>query len=92
MEAGHNPAVRVAIAVLVVLVPALAAAPPYRPPFGAWSRLHGGEPILTPQGAGFEAAGVFNPTVVQDGDRYVMLYRAQDACGTSRLGNATSRR
>jgi predicted GH43/DUF377 family glycosyl hydrolase len=83
--------VRVAISVLVVLAPVLAAAPPYRPPFGAWSRLHGAEPILTPQGAGFEAAGVFNPTVVRDGDRYVMLYRAQDARGTSRLGIATSR-
>ena len=64
--------------------------PPYRPPFGAWSRLNGGEPILSPQGDGFEARGVFNPAVVRDGDRYVMLYRAQDARGTSRLGMAAS--
>lgn len=82
---------RVAIAALVLIAPVLAPAAAYRAPFGAWSRLHGGEPILVPQGAGFEAKGVFNPTVVRDGDRYVMLYRAQDEKGTSRLGIATSR-
>ena len=79
-----------AIAILALITPALAAGPPYRPPFGAWSRLQGGEPILTPQGDGFEAKGVFNPAVVRDGGRFVMLYRAQDAKGTSRLGIATS--
>jgi predicted GH43/DUF377 family glycosyl hydrolase len=73
------------------VVGATRAAPPaYEPPFGPWSRLHGAEPILVPQGAGFESAGVFNPAVVHDGERYVMLYRAQDAKGTSRLGLATS--
>jgi predicted GH43/DUF377 family glycosyl hydrolase len=60
-------------------------------PFGAWTRLHGGEPILVPRGSGFEAAGVFNPAVIKDGERYVMLYRAQDAKRTSRLGMAVSR-
>jgi predicted GH43/DUF377 family glycosyl hydrolase len=80
-----------AVAILaLVLTTALASDQPYRPRFGAWSRLHGGEPILTPQGDGFEAKGVFNPAVVRDGDRYVMLYRAQDAQGTSRLGMAIS--
>ena len=82
---------RLTIAVLVLLAQALASSSPYRPPFGPWSRLHGGEPILAPQGKGFEAAGVFNPTVIRDGDRYVMLYRAQDGRGTSRLGIATSK-
>lgn len=67
-----------------------APSPAFRPPFGAWTRLHAGEPILAPQGDGFEAAGVFNPAVIKDGVRYVMLYRAQDAKGTSRLGIATS--
>jgi predicted GH43/DUF377 family glycosyl hydrolase len=76
---------------LAVAAPLLAAGPAYRPPFGAWSRLHGGEPILVPQGTGFESRGVFNPAVIKDGDRYVMLYRAQDANGTSRLGIASSR-
>ncbi len=33
---------------------------------------------------------MFNPAVVKDGDRYVMLYRAQDASKTSRLALATS--
>ena len=69
----------------------LAATPaPFVPPLGPWTRLHGAEPILVPQGNGFEAAGVFNPAVIKDGDRYVMLYRAQDAKGTSALGRATS--
>ncbi|HVR70088.1 MAG TPA: glycoside hydrolase family 130 protein [Vicinamibacteria bacterium] len=79
-----------ALAGVGVLATARAADLDYRPPFGAWSRLHGGEPILVPQGAGFESAGVFNPAVIKDGARYVMLYRAQDAQGTSRLGLATS--
>jgi predicted GH43/DUF377 family glycosyl hydrolase len=62
----------------------------YTPPFGAWVRLNDGRPILAPHGTGFEARGVFNPAVVKHGDRFVMLYRAQDAAGTSRLGYATS--
>lgn len=75
-----------------VAAAAVAAAPPsFAPPFGDWTRLHGAEPILGPQGTDFEAAGVFNPAVIKDGDRYVMLYRAQDAKGTSRLGMATGR-
>ena len=76
----------------VVAAGALAAAPvSFAPPFGGWTRLHGAEPILGPQGTGFEAAGVFNPAVIKDGDRYVMLYRAQDSKGTSRIGIATGR-
>jgi predicted GH43/DUF377 family glycosyl hydrolase len=78
---------------VVIAAVAIAAAPvpAFRPPFGAWTRLHGGEPVLGPQGSGFEAAGVFNPAVIKDGQDYVMLYRAQDAKGTSRLGIARSR-
>lgn len=58
-------------------------------PFGKWRRASR-EPILAPQGGGFESAGVFNPAVVpKDGD-FVMLYRAQDSKGTSSLGYATS--
>ncbi|MGI8742201.1 MAG: glycoside hydrolase family 130 protein [Bryobacteraceae bacterium] len=48
------------------------------------------QPILKPQGEGFEAAGVFNPAVVRYDGRFVMLYRAQDRKGTSRLGYADS--
>jgi predicted GH43/DUF377 family glycosyl hydrolase len=76
---------------LAIAAPIGPASRPDTPPFGAFRRLHAGEPILTPQGDGFEAKGVFNPAVVKDGERYVMLYRAQDAHGVSRLGLATSR-
>jgi beta-1,2-mannosidase len=62
----------------------------FTPPFGPWKRLSR-QPILTPQGGGFESAGVFNPAVIKDGGHFVMLYRAQDKSGTSRLGYATSR-
>lgn len=58
-------------------------------PFGAWSRVSP-EPTLGPQGDGWESAGVFNPTVVRHDGKVVMLYRAQDKAGTSRLGYATS--
>jgi len=57
--------------------------------FGAWQRLSK-EPILAPQGAGWESAGTFNPAVIEHDGKYVMLYRAQDAQGTSRLGYAES--
>jgi predicted GH43/DUF377 family glycosyl hydrolase len=80
------------VAALLAAATAIAAvgAPPYRPPFGPWSRANGGDPILEPQRSGLEVSGVFNPAVVKDGDRYVMLYRAQDAGKTSRLLRATS--
>ena len=61
-----------------------------QPPFGAWTRVSD-KPILSPQGEGFESAGVFNPTVVKEGGKFVMLYRAQDRNGTSSLGYATSK-
>jgi beta-1,2-mannosidase len=80
---------------LVVGVLALSAAgfaprARYAPPFGPWTRANGGSPILEPQRSGIEMAGVFNPAVVQDGGRFVMLYRAQDGKGTSRIAMATS--
>ena len=61
-----------------------------QPPFGAWTRVSD-SPILSPQGDGFESAGVFNPSVVKQGSTFVMLYRAQDRNGTSSLGYATSK-
>jgi predicted GH43/DUF377 family glycosyl hydrolase len=54
-----------------------------------WSRLSPG-PIISPQGDGWEAAGTFNPAVVLHRGKFVMLYRAQDRDGTSRLGYAES--
>jgi predicted GH43/DUF377 family glycosyl hydrolase len=59
------------------------------PTFRSWHRT-AEEPILSPQGKGWEAAGTFNPAVVVREGKVVMLYRAQDAAGTSRLGYAES--
>jgi predicted GH43/DUF377 family glycosyl hydrolase len=47
-------------------------------------------PVLSPQGSGWESAGAFNPAVIVRDGKFVMLYRAQDAAGTSRLGYAES--
>src|SRR6267142_6973740 len=58
-------------------------------PFGTW-RGASDAPILAPQGSGWESAGTFNPAVVEYNGKFVMLYRAQDAAGTSRLGYAES--
>jgi predicted GH43/DUF377 family glycosyl hydrolase len=71
-------------------VAAMAGAQAYRPPFGPWTRLNDSRPILTPGGSGFEERGTFNPSVVRDDNRFVMLYRAQDARGISTIGLATS--
>ena len=57
--------------------------------FGEWRRLSN-NPIITPRGESWESAGTFNPAVVFHEGRFVMLYRAQDAKGTSRLGYAQS--
>ncbi len=58
-------------------------------PFGPWHRLSQ-TPIIAPRGHGWESAGTFNPAVVIRGKKIVMLYRAQDQQGTSRLGYAES--
>ncbi len=58
-------------------------------PFGAWQ--HASDtPVISPQGDGWESAGTFNPSVVLRDGKIVMLYRAQDRAGTSRLGYAES--
>jgi predicted GH43/DUF377 family glycosyl hydrolase len=54
-----------------------------------WKRLLDA-PIVSPRGATWESAGTFNPAVIRRGGKIVMLYRAQDAAGTSRLGYAES--
>jgi predicted GH43/DUF377 family glycosyl hydrolase len=80
------------------------AAPATKLPFGAWRRASP-TPILSPPGEGWEALGTFNPAVIvvpvplplsvpPDADvkptKIVMLYRAQDLVGTSRIGYAES--
>lgn len=47
-------------------------------------------PVLSPTGSGWESAGTFNPAVVRRSKKTIMLYRAQDSNGTSRIGYAES--
>lgn len=79
--------------ILVGLLTALPAQETRPLPFGAWHR-SSDWPVIAPRGAGWEGAGTFNPAVVVEksvhGDKIVMLYRAQDKQGTSRLGYAES--
>jgi predicted GH43/DUF377 family glycosyl hydrolase len=58
-------------------------------PFAGWHRASN-DPIISPQGDGWESAGTFNPAVIRHRGKFVMLYRAQDKNGTSRLGYAES--
>ncbi len=79
--------------ILLLLVAAMAApaVAQFTPPFGDWTRLSP-QPIIAPQGGGFESAGTFNPAVIKTNKngQFVMLYRAQDQKGTSSLGYGTS--
>ena len=56
---------------------------------GPWPRLSN-DPIISPRGDSWESAGTFNPAVILHQGKLVMLYRAQDKLGTSRLGYAES--
>ena len=74
--------------IFLLLVAAMApAVAQLNPPFGDWTRL-APQPIVAPQGDGFESAGTFNPAVIKTkkNGHFVMLYRAQDQKGTSSLG------
>src|ERR1700676_1269748 len=84
----HSLRTSIATAITLVLL-AVGAAVAFAPPFGKWTRLSP-DPIISPQGNGFESAGTFNPSVVKKDGKFVMLYRAQDRKGTSALGYATS--
>ena len=86
-----------AILPLTLLLASLAVAETY--PIGTWRRASD-SPILSPRGATWESSGTFNPAVLFVPDKpgvelgrgkFVMLYRAQDASGTSRLGYAESK-
>lgn len=46
---------------------------------------------MEPQGDGFEAMAVFNPTVIVEDGIFYMLYRAEDWKGVSRIGLAESK-
>jgi predicted GH43/DUF377 family glycosyl hydrolase len=58
-------------------------------PLASWHRVSN-DPMISPQGESWESAGTFNPAVVHYHSKFVMLYRAQDKNGTSRLGYAES--
>jgi predicted GH43/DUF377 family glycosyl hydrolase len=58
-------------------------------PLTEWHRASD-DPIISPRGNGWEAAGTFNPAVVVHDGKVVMLYRAQDSAGISRLGYGES--
>ncbi|HET7841845.1 MAG TPA: glycoside hydrolase family 130 protein [Terriglobia bacterium] len=81
---NKSPAIGLLISAATVLVALELALP-----FGKWSRVQFA-PILSPRGDGFESAGVFNPAVIEAGGKTIMLYRAQDTHGTSRIGYASS--
>lgn len=82
-------ALRRAAFVVLLISPVLLSTTIQKEIFGPWHRLSD-RPILSPQGNSWESAGTFNPSVVLRNGKYVMLYRAQDAAGTSRLGYAES--
>ncbi len=68
---------------------ALASQHSANPAFGVWRRISQ-TPIISPRGNGWESSGTFNPAVIERAGKIVMLYRAQDGKGTSRLGYAES--
>jgi len=77
------------ILALLALLSALAAQGGRPLPFGTWHRLSD-TPVIVPHGNTWESAGTFNPAVAMREGKIVMLYRAQDKQGTSRLGYAES--
>jgi predicted GH43/DUF377 family glycosyl hydrolase len=77
------------VLLLLALLAVLAAQESGRLPFSAWHRMSD-VPVIAPRGNGWESAGTFNPATIMRGDKIVMLYRAQDKQGTSRLGYAES--
>src|SRR6185437_4358493 len=78
----------------ILLAAALAClfafAAPLSSPFTAWHRA-ADQPVLRPEGDSWEAAGVFNPAAIHKGNEIILLYRAQDRAGVSRIGYAGSR-
>jgi predicted GH43/DUF377 family glycosyl hydrolase len=75
--------------ILPLILTALAVALIGSTPFQDWHRLSD-QPIISPRGRDWESVGTFNPAVVLHNGKVVMLYRAQDSAGTSRLGYAES--
>lgn len=87
MKLSWSPRLRVAAAALCFVLLAAQSGPQL--PFGPWHRLSDA-PLLSPTAGDWQSAGTFNPAVALRGGTVVMLYRAQDKQGTSRLGYAES--
>ena len=62
---------------------------PARPPQVTIERLQD-SPLLSPQPTGPGSAGIFNPAAIRHQGKVILLYREQDAHGTSRIGYASS--
>jgi beta-1,2-mannosidase len=77
------------IPTLLALLAVMAAQGSAPMPFGVLRRVSE-TPVIAPRGGGWESTGTFNAAVIVRGDKIVMLYRAQDQQGTSRLGYAES--
>ena len=75
--------------VLLALLDLLGGQSGSKLPFASWRRVSD-DPVLSPRDNGWESVGTFNPAVVARAGKFVMLYRAQDRQGTSRLGYAES--
>ncbi len=80
---------RTKIPTLLALLTVMTAQGSAPMPFGVLRRVSE-TPVIAPRGGGWESAGTFNAAAIVRGDKIVMLYRAQDKQGTSRLGYAES--
>jgi len=79
----------ITLSLLALLLVAPTARDSAKLPFGEWHRLSE-SPTISPRASGWESAGTFNPAVILRNGKVVLLYRAQDKSGTSRLGYAES--
>lgn len=89
MKARVRPGIAVALMAAMATAAGFWAQAEAAKILGEWERASA-TPIIKPEGTGWRSAGTFNPAVIEYEGRYVMLYRAQDKEGTSRLGYAES--
>jgi predicted GH43/DUF377 family glycosyl hydrolase len=89
MTRTRTPLFYARLGLVVVAASGLLFSAGLHPTLGSWSRVSN-DPVISPQSDGWESAGTFNPAVVRYKGKVVMLYRAQDKSGTSRLGYAES--
>ena len=82
-------ALKVRYGMLVLLLATLLFCSTKTQTFGSWRRASR-HPVISPQGDSWESVGTFNPAVIIHQGKFVVLYRAQDKNGTSRLGYAES--